>query len=73
MTELQILFRINEMRGNSITLNQSIEVMGRVVFLAEVLESEASKFNMNQLIDLPVLGTIFRCLFYFLKLGSNGA
>ena len=51
MTELQILFRINEMRGNSITLNQSIEVMGRVVFLAEVLESEASKFNMNQLID----------------------
>ena len=51
MTELQILFRINEMRGNSITINQSIEVMGRVVFLAEVLESEASKFNMNQLID----------------------
>ena len=51
MTELQILFRINEMRGKSITLNQSIEVMGRVVFLAEVLESEASKFNMNQLID----------------------
>ena len=29
MTELQILFRINEMRGKSITLNQSIEVMGR--------------------------------------------
>ena len=51
MTDLQILFRINEMRGKSITLNQSIEVMGRVVFLAEVLESEASKFNMNQLID----------------------
>lgn len=51
MTELQILFRINEMRGKSITLNQSIEVMGRVVFLAEVLESEASEFNMNQLID----------------------
>ena len=51
MTELQILFRINEMRGKSITLNQSIEVMGRVVFLAEVLESEASEFNMNRLID----------------------
>jgi hypothetical protein len=51
MTELQILFRINEMRGKSITLNQSIEVMGRVVFIAEVLESEASEFNMNRLID----------------------
>ena len=48
MTELQILFRINEMRGKSITLNQSIEVMGRVVFLAEVLESKASEFNMNR-------------------------
>ena len=51
MTELRILFRINEMRGKSITLNQSIEVMGRVVFLAEALESEASEFNMNRLID----------------------
>jgi hypothetical protein len=50
MTELQILFRINEMTGKSITLNQSIEVMGRVVFAAEVLESEEHEFNMNQLI-----------------------
>jgi hypothetical protein len=50
MTELQILFRINEMTGKSITLNQSIEVMGRVVFAAELLELEEHEFNINQLI-----------------------
>ena len=50
MTELQILFRINEMTGKSITLNQSLEVMGRVVFIVEAFEEEGNEFNMDQLI-----------------------
>ena len=50
MTELQILFTINEMTGKSITLNQAIEVMGRVVFTAEVLDEEGNEFDMDQLI-----------------------
>jgi hypothetical protein len=50
MTELQILFRINEMTGKSITLNQALEVMGRVVFTEEVLEEEGNEFDMDELI-----------------------
>ena len=50
MTELQILFRVNEMTGKSITLNQALEVMGRVVFTEEVLEEEGNEFDMDELI-----------------------
>jgi len=50
MTELQILFRINEMTGKSINLNQAVEVMGKVVFTAEAIEDEGNEFDMDQLI-----------------------
>ena len=50
MSELQILFKTNEIVGKSITLNQALEVMGRVVFTAETLEEEGHEFNMDQLI-----------------------
>ena len=59
MTELQILFRINEMTGKSITLSQSLEAMGRVVFTAEVLEEEGNEFDMDQLIRDMIDETVF--------------
>ena len=65
MTELQILFRVNEMTGKSITLNQALEVMGRVVFTEEVLEEEGNEFDMDELIrdiiDEVVLDKEFSC------------
>lgn len=65
MTELQILFRINEMTGKSITLNQSLEVMGRVFFTVEALEEEGNEFDMDQLIrdviDEVVFDPEFSC------------
>ena len=65
MTDLQILFTINEMTGKSITLNQAIEVMGRVVFTSEVLEEEEHEFDIDQLIrdviDEVVLDEEFSC------------
>jgi hypothetical protein len=65
MTELQILFRTNEMTGKSITLNQALEVMGRVVFTEEVLEEEGNEFDMDELIrdiiDEVVLDKEFSC------------
>lgn len=65
MTELQILFRVNEMTGKSITLTQALEVMGRVVFTEEVLEEEGNEFDMDQLIrdiiDEVVLDEEFSC------------
>ena len=65
MTELQILFRTNEMTGKSITLTQALEVMGRVVFTEEVLEEEGNEFDMDQLIrdiiDEVVLDEEFSC------------
>ncbi len=65
MTELQILFRINEMTGKSITLNQSLEVMGRVFFTVEALEEEGYEFDMDQLIrdviDEVVFDPEFSC------------
>jgi len=59
MTELQILFRINEMTGKSITLNQSLEIMGRIVFTVEVLEEEENEFDMDQLIRDMIDEVIF--------------
>ena len=50
MTKLQILFRINEMTGKSITLNQALEVMETVEITAEVLEEGKNEFDMDQLI-----------------------
>jgi hypothetical protein len=50
MTKLQILFRINEMTGKSITLNQALEVMETVEITVEVLEKEKNEFDMDQLI-----------------------
>ena len=65
MTELQILFRINEMTGKSITLNQSLEVMGRIVFTVEVLEEEKNEFDIDQLIrdiiDEVIFNPEFSC------------
>ncbi len=50
MTQVQILFRVNEMTGKSINLNQALEVMERVIFTGEVLEEEGNEFDMDQLI-----------------------
>ena len=50
MTTLQILFRINELTGESITLNQALEVMERVVFTQTLLEQEGNEFDMDELI-----------------------
>ena len=47
MTELQILFTINEMKGKSITLDQALEVMGRVVFTMETLEDEGNEIDLE--------------------------
>ena len=38
------------MTGESITLNQALEVMERVVFTQTVLEEEGNEFDMDQLI-----------------------
>jgi len=50
MTELQILFRTNEMTGKSITLTQALEVMREVISIGEVLGEEGNEFDMDQLI-----------------------
>jgi len=50
MTTLQILFRINELTGESITLTQALEVMERVVFTQTVLEEEGNEFDVDELI-----------------------
>ena len=47
MTELQILFTINEMKGKSITLDQALEVMGRVVFTIETLEDKGNEIDLG--------------------------
>jgi hypothetical protein len=61
MTELQILFTINEMTGKSITLNQALEVMGRVVFTMETLEDEGNEIDLedefiSDMIDIALSG-----------------
>jgi hypothetical protein len=61
MTELQILFTINEMKGKSITLDQALEVMGRVVFTMETLEDEGNEIDLedefiSDMIDIALSG-----------------
>jgi hypothetical protein len=61
MTELQILFTINEMTGKSITLDQALEVMGRVVFTMETLEDEGNEIDLedefiSDMIDIALSG-----------------
>ena len=61
MTELQILFTINEMKGKSITLDQALEVMGRVVFTIETLEDEGNEIDLedefiSDMIDIALSG-----------------
>ena len=61
MTELQILFTINEMKGKSITLDQALEVMGRVVFTIETLEDKGNEIDLEDefirdMIDIALSG-----------------
>ena len=61
MTELQILFTINEMKGKSITLDQALEVMGRVVFTIETLEDKGNEIDLEDefirdMIDISLSG-----------------
>ncbi len=61
MTELQILFKINEIKGKSITLDQALEVMGRVVFTIETLEDEGNEIDLEDefirdMIDIALSG-----------------
>lgn len=50
MTGSQILFKINGMTGKSITLDQALEVVGRVLFTQELLKEEDHEFDIHQLI-----------------------
>jgi hypothetical protein len=47
MTELQILFKINEIKGKSITLDQALEVMGLAVITIETLEDEGNEIDLD--------------------------
>ncbi len=50
MTELQILFKLEEAYGKVMTLEQALEAMGRVVFTVETLTQEGHSFNEEELI-----------------------
>ena len=61
MTELQILFTINEMKGKSITLDQALEVMGLAVITIETLEDEGNEIDLedefiSDMIDIALSG-----------------
>ena len=61
MTELQILFTLNQMKAKSITLDQALEVMGRVVFTMETLEDEGNEIDLEDqfirdMIDIALSG-----------------
>lgn len=50
MTELQILFQLEKAYGKVMTLEQALEVMGRVVFTIEELTQEGHSFNEEELV-----------------------
>ena len=51
MTEIQILFQLEKLYGNVMTLSQALEAMARVVFAIETLETEGHEFDMIELIN----------------------
>jgi hypothetical protein len=48
--ELEILFKLEKMFGKVLTLEQGLEVMGRVVITQEVLDEEGAEYNFDTLI-----------------------
>jgi hypothetical protein len=48
--ELEILFKLEKMFGKVLTLEQGLEVMGRVVTTQEVLDEEGTEYDFDALI-----------------------
>jgi hypothetical protein len=51
MSEIQILFQLEKLYGKVMTLEQALEVMGRVVFTRDVLIEEGLEFDELKLIN----------------------
>ena len=49
-TELTILFKLENMFGKVLTLEQGLEIMGRVITTQEVLDDEDAEYDFDQLI-----------------------
>lgn len=51
MTEVQILFQLEKLYGKVMTLEQALEVRGRVVFTRNTLIEEGHDFDEVELIN----------------------
>ena len=49
-TELYILFKLDKMFGKVLTLEQGLEIMGRVITTREVLDEEDAEYDFDNLI-----------------------
>lgn len=49
-TELTILFKLEKMFGKVLTLEQGLEIMGRVITTQDVLDEEQAKYDFDTLI-----------------------
>ena len=50
MTEIQILSLLKKFYGETITLKQALEAMGRITFAMETLDEEGNEYDETQLI-----------------------
>lgn len=50
MKELTILFKLEKMFGKVLTLEQGLEIMGRVITTQDVLDEEQAKYDFDTLI-----------------------
>ena len=49
-TELTILFKLEKMFGKVLTLEQGLEIMGRVLTTQEVLDEEDAEYDFDILV-----------------------
>ena len=49
-TELTILFKLEKMFGKVLTLEQGLEIMGRVITTQEVLDEEDAEYDFDILV-----------------------
>lgn len=51
MSEFKMLLRLKDMFGESLTLNQAIEIVNRTVFTMEILEEEGHIVDSEILLE----------------------
>jgi hypothetical protein len=64
MDRFKVLLRLRDMFGESVTLNQAIEIVERAIFTIEVLEGENHAVDVDLLLTDLTVSYLYELEFY---------